>query len=226
MVCPVTRLGKGALINLQTAKALGLDLPALGAHPRRGDRVARRLLRLLRSPPGRFCCKSLFALAIKISFGRTGDFHVNMWGTSSSEEKRAGDPGNVIEATSIGGRRFGFFCSRKINAGQFRTFATISALLGHRKMSDLSPQSGLKQTLDQGRCHALIAAPSALDQLAQSPPVTLVGALQSRDPTGRRRRSVGGVAASADKSSSQSRYSSIAAASRTTIGDTGWASAS
>jgi ABC-type uncharacterized transport system substrate-binding protein len=28
MVCPVTRLGKGALINLQTAKALGLDLPA------------------------------------------------------------------------------------------------------------------------------------------------------------------------------------------------------
>src|SRR5262245_56817337 len=100
------------------------------------------------------------------------------------------------------------------------------ALRGPRAMPDLSPQSGLEQILDQGRRHALTAAPSALDQPAQSSPVTLVGALQSRDPTGRRRRSVGGVAASADKSSSLSRYSSIAAASRTTIGDTGWASAS
>ena len=56
----------------------------------------------------RFCCKSLFALAIKISFGRTGDFHVNMWGTSSSEEKLAGDPGDVIEATrsAVVGRIF------------------------------------------------------------------------------------------------------------------------
>src|SRR5262245_23233540 len=61
-----------------------------------------------RSGSCRFCCKSLFALAIKISFGCTGDFHVNMWGTSSSEEKLAGDPGNVIEATSIGGRRSDF----------------------------------------------------------------------------------------------------------------------
>src|SRR5262245_59214188 len=61
-----------------------------------------------RSAFGRFCCKSLFALAIKISFGCTGDFHVNMWGTSLSEEKLAGDPGNVIEATSIGGRRSDF----------------------------------------------------------------------------------------------------------------------
>src|SRR5262245_61039636 len=81
------------------------------------------------SVPGRFCCKSLFALAIKISFGCTGDFHVNMWGTSSSEEKLAGDPGNVIEATSIGGRRSDFFYGRKINAGQFRTFATVSAII-------------------------------------------------------------------------------------------------
>jgi hypothetical protein len=29
---------------------------------------------------GRFCCKSLFALVIKISFGCTRDFRVNMWG--------------------------------------------------------------------------------------------------------------------------------------------------
>src|SRR5262245_29635466 len=67
----------------------------------------------------RFCCKSLFALAIKISFGCTGDFHVNMWGTSSSEEKLAGDPGNVIEAPSIGGRRSDFFTAGKLAPGNF-----------------------------------------------------------------------------------------------------------
>jgi hypothetical protein len=67
----------------------------------------------------RFCCKSLFALTIKISFGCTGDFHVNMWGTSLSEEKLAGDPGNVIEATSIGGRRPGFFTAGKLAPGNF-----------------------------------------------------------------------------------------------------------
>src|SRR5262245_57950025 len=67
----------------------------------------------------RFCCKSLFALAIKISFGCTGGFHVSMWGTSSSEEKLAGDPGNVIEATSIGGRRSDFFTAGKLAPGNF-----------------------------------------------------------------------------------------------------------
>ena len=49
----------------------------------------------------RFCCKSLFALAIKNSFGRIRDFRIKMWGTSSPEEKLTGDLGNVIEATSI-----------------------------------------------------------------------------------------------------------------------------
>jgi hypothetical protein len=68
---------------------------------------------------GRFCCKSLFALAIKISFGCTGDFHVNMWGASLSEEKLAGDPGNVIEATSIGSRRSDFSTAGKLAPGNF-----------------------------------------------------------------------------------------------------------
>ena len=53
----------------------------------------------------RFCCKSLFALAIKNSFGRRRDFHVKMWGTSSPEDKLAGDLGNVIEATSLSHRK-------------------------------------------------------------------------------------------------------------------------
>jgi hypothetical protein len=76
---------------------------------------------------GRFCCKSLFALAIKISFGCTRDFRVKMWGTSSPEDKLAGDFGNVIEATSTGGRRSDFFTAEKLAQGKFGTFATISA---------------------------------------------------------------------------------------------------
>jgi hypothetical protein len=66
---------------------------------------------------GRFCCKSLFALAIKISFGCTRDFRVKMWGTSSPEDKLAGDLGNVIEATSTGGRRSDFFTTEELAPG-------------------------------------------------------------------------------------------------------------
>jgi hypothetical protein len=69
------------------------------------------------SPYGRFCCKSLFALVIKISFGCTREFRVKMWGTSSPEDKLAGDLGNVIEATSTGGRRSGFFTAEKLAPG-------------------------------------------------------------------------------------------------------------
>src|SRR6476619_6679279 len=84
-----------------------------------------------RPPPsgyGRYCCKSLFALMIKNSPGRRRVFRVKMWGTSPPEDKLAGDLGNVIGATSIGGRRSDFFYSRKIDPGQFGTFTTISAL--------------------------------------------------------------------------------------------------
>src|SRR6202048_2238399 len=66
---------------------------------------------------GRFCCKSPFALVIKISFGCTRDFRVKIWGTSSPEDKLAGDLGNVIEATSTGGRWSDFFTAEKLAAG-------------------------------------------------------------------------------------------------------------
>jgi hypothetical protein len=36
-----------------------------------------------------------------------------MWGTSLSEEKLAGDPGNLIEATLIGGCRSDFVTAGK-----------------------------------------------------------------------------------------------------------------
>jgi hypothetical protein len=52
---------------------------------------------------GRFCCKSLFALTIKISFGCTRDFRVKMWGASSPGDKLTGDLRNVIAGTQIAG---------------------------------------------------------------------------------------------------------------------------
>ena len=69
------------------------------------------------SVSGRFCCKSLFALAITISFGCTRDFRVNMWGTSLPEDKLAGDLGNVIGPTSIGGRRSDCLTAGKLAPG-------------------------------------------------------------------------------------------------------------
>ena len=66
---------------------------------------------------GRFCCKRLFALVIKISFGCTHDFRVKMWGTSSPGDKLAGDLGNVIQATSTGSHRSDFFTAEKLAPG-------------------------------------------------------------------------------------------------------------
>jgi hypothetical protein len=57
------------------------------------------------------------ALLIKNSFGRRRDFRVKMWGTSSPEDKLTGDLGNVIEPTSIGGRRSDFFAVGKLAPG-------------------------------------------------------------------------------------------------------------
>jgi hypothetical protein len=55
-----------------------------------------------------FVAKVFLHWLIKNSFGRGRDFRVKMWGTSSPDDKLAGDLGNVIEATSTGGRRSGF----------------------------------------------------------------------------------------------------------------------
>jgi hypothetical protein len=43
-----------------------------------------------------------------------------MWGTSLPEDKVAGDLGNVIEATSIGGRQSDFFTAGKLAPGNLR----------------------------------------------------------------------------------------------------------
>jgi hypothetical protein len=60
---------------------------------------------------------AVLLLIFKISSGCTLDFRVNMWGTSLPEDKLAGDLGNVIEATSIRGRRSDFSTVGKLAPG-------------------------------------------------------------------------------------------------------------
>ena len=45
-----------------------------------------------------------------------------MWGTSLREDKLAGDLGNVIGATSIGGRRLDFFTAKPGNLGLLQQY--------------------------------------------------------------------------------------------------------
>jgi hypothetical protein len=72
------------------------------------------------SAPGRYCCKSLFALLIKNSLGCRRDFRVKMWGTSSPDRKLTGDLGNAIESTEIDGRRSRRPLAGKLSPGDFR----------------------------------------------------------------------------------------------------------
>src|SRR6516225_149778 len=65
----------------------------------------------------RYCCKSLFAQAIKNFSGFRRDFRIKMWGTSSPDDKLADDLGNAIEGTRISGRRSDFFTAGKLAPG-------------------------------------------------------------------------------------------------------------
>jgi hypothetical protein len=91
---------------------------------------------------GRFCCKSLFALVIKISFGCTSAFRVKMWGTSSPEDKLAGGLGNVIEATSTGGRRSDFFTARKWAPGNLALLQQYRHIAAERLHGGMSGAAG------------------------------------------------------------------------------------
>jgi hypothetical protein len=79
-----------------------------------------RFAALRESANGRFCCKSLFALLIKNSFGRRRDFRVNMWGTSSPGDKLTGDFGNEPDATSISDRGLFGPLAGNLSRGFFR----------------------------------------------------------------------------------------------------------
>jgi hypothetical protein len=72
------------------------------------------------SAPGRYCCKSTFALLIKNSPGRRRDFRVTMWGTSSPDGKSTGDLANAIENTNIDRRRSDGLLAGNLSPGNFR----------------------------------------------------------------------------------------------------------
>src|SRR5262249_16655451 len=61
-----------------------------------------------------------FPPLIKNSPGFKRDFGVKMWGTSSPDDKLAGDFGNVIEATQIGGRQSNRFMAGKLSPANCR----------------------------------------------------------------------------------------------------------
>jgi hypothetical protein len=64
-----------------------------------------------------------------------------MWGTSSPEDKLAGDLGNVIGATSIGGRRYDFFTARNLGPGNLGLLQQYLAITGLMHCSKLHPHS-------------------------------------------------------------------------------------
>jgi hypothetical protein len=67
-----------------------------------------------------------------------------MWGTSLPEEQLAGDLGNAIGATSIGGRRSDFFTARKLAPGN------LGLLQQYRHTADQGGCSGMSM---KWSCH-------------------------------------------------------------------------
>ena len=65
-----------------------------------------------------------------------------MWGTSLSEDKLAGDLGNVIEGTSISGRRSDFFAAEKL------TPSYLGLLQQYLPGADVSRCSNVLRLLD------------------------------------------------------------------------------
>jgi hypothetical protein len=81
---------------------------------------------------------------IKISFGCTRDFCVKIWGTSSPEDKLAGGLGNVIEATSTGGRWSDFFTAEKLAAGN------LGLLQQYQHLADIDQCDGMSAADESG----------------------------------------------------------------------------
>src|ERR1039458_5039535 len=68
----------------------------------------------------RYCCKSLFALLIKISLGSRCDLGINMRGTSSHSDELTGDFGNKPEAILIGDHGLSCLLAGKLSLRDLR----------------------------------------------------------------------------------------------------------
>src|SRR5215510_12920638 len=100
---------------------------------------------MLTSGFGRFCCKSLFALLIKNSKGYRRDIRVNMWGTSSPDDKLVSDLAKATEAIKIAARRSDRLMAGKLsplNFGLLQQYLSkadsCSAAKGHLRGRDAS----------------------------------------------------------------------------------------
>src|SRR5215471_798642 len=80
----------------------------------------------------RYCCKSLFALLIKNSKGYRRDVRVNMWGTSSPDDKLVSDLAKATEAIKIAARR-----SNRLMAGKLSPL-NFGLLQQNRHISGIS----------------------------------------------------------------------------------------
>src|SRR5262245_43157541 len=67
----------------------------------------------------RFCCKSLFALSIKNSKVYRRDVRVNMWETSSPDDKLVSDLAKATEAIKIAARRSDSLMAGKLSPLNF-----------------------------------------------------------------------------------------------------------
>src|SRR5262245_13297903 len=97
----------------------------------------------------RYCCKSLFAPLIKNSPGYRRDVRVNMWGTSSPDDKLVSDLAKATEAIKIAARRSDRLMAGKLsplNFGllqQYLPLAVISRIRG-REASYLAPPAQIR----------------------------------------------------------------------------------
>src|SRR5262245_11440795 len=94
------------------------------------------LLQVLWSASGRYCCKSLFALSIKNSKGYIRDVRVNMWGTSSPDDKLVSGLAKATEAIKIAARRSDHLMAVKLSPLNF------GLLQPYRHKCDMSMRSG------------------------------------------------------------------------------------
>jgi hypothetical protein len=149
--------GRGSTFTIRLPRIVEVPKEAMPANlaRRRGEAETplAAFAALHMSPCGRFCCKSLFTLVIKIPFGCTRDFRVKMWGTSSPEDKLAGDLGSVIEATSTGGRRSDFFTAGKLapdNLGLLQQNRHTASIRCGAKVRTRSRRSGHAESVGSG----------------------------------------------------------------------------
>src|SRR5215510_10921576 len=89
----------------------------------------------------RYCCKSLFALSIKNSKGYRRDVRVNMWGTSSPDDKLVSDLAKATEAIKIAARRSDSLMAGKLsplNFGLLQQYLPLPDLSRCSKLSKLT----------------------------------------------------------------------------------------